>query len=434
MQGAAPRGSIAQPPDRTGPGPVTPPESAQESPPGSESHPESAESTPSRFNIRTVLLLSGAHFVHDAYPAFVGVMLPLLIEKLSLTIGQAGLLATGIRWTTMLQVPIGYLADRLDSRYLVIAAPAVTAICISAIGLAPSYLAVFVLLLLAGVSHAAFHPASAAVVTRISGGQWGRGMAFYMTGGELGRALGPLFIAAILTAVGLSWSWIAVGPGILTSALLYARLRGAATVHFQQQPGAVWASIRRSGRGIVPLCTAIAFQSGAHTAVSAFVPTLAVLEGADIVYAGVAVAAYEVGGTAGSFVGGILSDRFGRRAVLAWGLALGLPILAVALLVGLGPLQLVVLALGGFWLLSASAVQVVAMQELLPDNRSLATGIFYFISSASAIATLIAVGVLADQAGLQQAILAAIAVAALALPAILLLPAQLATRGRGRGH
>jgi len=53
------------------------------------------EPTPSRFNVRTVLLLSGAHFVHDAYPAFTGVMLPLLIDKLSLTIGQAGLMATG---------------------------------------------------------------------------------------------------------------------------------------------------------------------------------------------------------------------------------------------------------------------------------------------------------------------------------------------------
>ena len=393
-----------------------------------------ADGAASRFNVRTVLLLSGAHFVHDAYPAFIGVMLPLLIEKLSLTLGQAGLMATGIRWTTMLQVPLGYLADRLDSRYLVIAAPAVTAICISAIGLAPSFLGVFVLLLLAGLSHAAFHPASAAVVTRISGGRWGRGMSFYMTGGELGRALGPLFIAAVLTAIGLAWSWLAVVPGILTSALLYARLRDAGTIRFQHPAGAVRESLRRSRRGIVPLGTAIAFQSGAHTAISAFVPTLAVLQGADIAYAGAAVAAYEVGGTLGSFVGGILSDRFGRRSVLAWGLALGLPILAASLLVGLGPLQLVVLALGGFWLLSASAVQVVAMQELLPDNRSLATGIFYFVSSASSIVTLIGVGALADETGLQPAMLVAIAVSILALPAILLLPAQLAIRGRGRGH
>jgi FSR family fosmidomycin resistance protein-like MFS transporter len=392
------------------------------------------ESATSRFNVRTVLLLSGGHFVHDAYPAFTGVMLPLLIDKLSLTIGQAGLMATGVRWTTMLQVPMGLLADRVDSRYLVIAAPAVTAICVSAIGLAPSFFAVFALPLIAGLSHAAFHPASAAVVTRLSGGRWGRGMSIFMTGGELGRALGPLYIAAVLTAVGLEWSWIAVIPGIITSVLLYGRLRGASAVRFRHPSGPVRASLARSRRGLVPLATAIAFRSVAHNAIAAFVPTLAVLQGADIAYAGAAVAAYEVGGTIGTFAGGIASDRFGRRAVLAWGLVVGVPALAGALLLAAGPLQLAVLGLGGFFLLSASAVHLVAIQELLPDNRSLATGIFYFMSSSASIVTMIGVGFLADQAGLQQAMLVGLVVAALALPAILLLPAQLAVRGRGGGH
>jgi FSR family fosmidomycin resistance protein-like MFS transporter len=403
-------------------------------PTGAPGEPGVAGAGPSRFNVRTVLLLSGAHFVHDAYPAFTGVMLPLLIEKLSLTIGQAGLMATGIRWTTMLQVPIGYLADRVDSRYLVIVAPAVTAICVSSIGLAPSFLAVFVLLLLAGLSHAAFHPASAAVVTRLSGGRWGRGMSFFMTGGELGRALGPLYIAAVLTAVGLEGSWIAVIPGLAASLLLYGRLRGATAVRFRHPPGAIRESLARSRRGLVPLSVAIAFRSVSHNAIAVFVPTLAVLQGADIAYAGGAVAAYEVGGTFGTFAGGILSDRFGRRAVLAWGMVVGVPALVASLLLLPGPLQLVILGLGGFFVLSASAVHLVAMHELLPDNRSLATGIFYFVSSAASIATMIGVGAFADQAGLKTAMLAGLVVAALALPAILLLPAELAVRGRGRGH
>jgi FSR family fosmidomycin resistance protein-like MFS transporter len=427
-------GVPAQPGAASRPGAGPEPAPAPSTLDGGSPAPASGPAAPSRFNVRTVLLLSGAHFIHDAYPAFTGVMLPLLIDKLSLTIGQAGLMATGIRWTTMLQVPIGYLADRVDSRFLVIAAPAVTAICISSIGLAPSFFAVFALLLLAGLSHAAFHPASAAVVTRISGGRWGRGMSYYMTGGELGRALGPLYIAAILTAVGLAWSWIAVIPGIVASALLYGRLRGASAVRFRHPSGAVRESLARSRRGLVPLSLAIAFRSVAHNAIAVFVPTFAVLQGADIAYAGGAVAAYEVGGTLGAFAGGILSDRFGRRSVLAWGLALGVPALVGALYLLPGPAQLVVLGLGGFCVLSASAVHLVAIQELLPDNRSLATGIFYFVSSAASIATMIGVGALADQAGLLPAMVAGLGIAALALPAILLLPGQLAVRGRGQGH
>ena len=402
--------------------------------PAAEPEAPAAAPPPTRFDAPTVLLLSGAHFVHDAYPAFTGVMLPLLIDKLGLTIGQAGVMASGIKWTALLQVVIGYFADKVDSRYLVIAAPAVTAISISCIGLAPSYFAVFALLLVAGVSHASFHPASGAVVTRVSGSRWGRGMSYFMTGGELGRALGPLFIAAILTAFGLEWAWIALIPGVLASIFLYGRLKTAGAVRFQHPPGAVRESLRKGRRGIVPLCVAIVFRSISHNCIATFVPTLAVLNGADIVYAGGAVAAYEVGGTLGAFAGGILSDRLGRRNVLAVGLVCGLPVLAVSLFMDPSPAQLLALAIGGFFILSSSAVHLVSMQELLPDNRSLASGIFYFMTNAAAIITMIGIGGLADQTDLRTAMSVAMVLAALALPAILLLPGQLAVRGRGTGH
>lgn len=408
------------------------PTGAEAAAPGSEAPGD--EPPPARFDAPTVLLLSGAHFVHDAYPAFTGVMLPLLIDKLGLTIGQAGAMASGIKWTTLLQVVMGYFADKVDSRYLVIAAPAVTAISVSCIGLAPSYFAVFALLLVAGVSHASFHPASGAVVTRVSGSRWGRGMSYFMTGGELGRALGPLFIAAILTAFGLEWAWIALIPGVLASIFLYGRLKGAGTVRFQHPPGAVRDSLRKGRRGIVPLCVAIVFRSISHNCIATFVPTLAVLNGADIAYAGGAVAAYEVGGTLGAFAGGILSDRWGRRNVLAVGLVCGLPALAVSLFMDPSPAQLLALAIGGFFILSSSAVHLVSMQELLPDNRSLATGIFYFMTNAGAIITMIGIGGLADQTDLRTAMSVAMVLAALALPAILLLPRQLSVRGRGTGH
>lgn len=128
-----------------------------------------------RFDALTVTLMSGAHFVHDAYPAFIGVLLPVLVPKLGLSLAEAGLLASGIRWTTLLLPFLGYAADRIDTRYFVIAAPATTAICVSLVGIAPSFFAIFALLLLTGVSHAAFHPAAAAVVTRVSGDRWARG-------------------------------------------------------------------------------------------------------------------------------------------------------------------------------------------------------------------------------------------------------------------
>ena len=386
------------------------------------------------FDAATVTVLSGAHFVHDTYPAFIGVLLPLLIPKLGLTLVEAGVLASGIRWTTLLQPLLGYVSDRLDTRFFVIVAPATTAICVSLIGIAPSFFAVFALLLLSGVSHASFHPAAAAVVTRVSGNRWGKGTSFFMTGGELGRALGPLYIAAILTMVGLEWSWIALVPGLAFSVLLYDRLHRSGTIRFHHPAGDVRAAVRHGRRGIAALSTAIVFRSVGNGALTTFLPTLAVAEGAGIAYAGAALAAYEIGGTVGAFTGGTWSDRFGRRSVLAVGLVIGLPILALALLMGTGIVQLGALAVAGYFVLSGGPVQVVTMQELLPDNRSMATGITYFMSTGGTIAAMIGVGALGDALGLREALVVAVAISLVALPAIVALPSRRGKFAEGRSE
>jgi MFS transporter, FSR family, fosmidomycin resistance protein len=379
--------------------------------------PESA-----RFNRGTVSLLSGAHFAHDAYPSFVGVVLPLLISKLGLSLAEAGLLASGIRWTTMVQPVFGYIADRTDTRYWVIVTPATTAVFISLIGIAPSFLAVFVLLLLSGLSHAAFHPASAAVVTRISGRHWGKGTSYFMTGGELGRALGPLYIAAVLSAVGLEASWIALFPGVAFSFLLYHRVIRAGTIRFRHPPGRMRDAFGQARGSVILLSLAIVLRSAPNMTFVTFFPTLLVAHGSGLVYAGTAIAAYEIGGTVGAFLGGTASDRFGRRPALAVSLLAGLPALALAVTLPAGAPQLMLLGLAGFAILSGMPVQLVFMHELFPDNRSAATGITYFMLTAGGILAMLATGALGDLIGLQSAMLLSVAVGAAALPLVLRLP------------
>lgn len=146
----------------------------------------------SEFNLTRVLSVATGHVIHDNYPAFLSPVLPILIEKFGLTLSAAGALAGILRWSSLIQPFVGHLAERSDIRYFVVAAPTVTALGMSLIGIAPSYLAVVLLLVLTGFSHAAFHPAASAMVTQASGNTWGRGLSIFMAGGELGRALGPL--------------------------------------------------------------------------------------------------------------------------------------------------------------------------------------------------------------------------------------------------
>ena len=87
---------------------------------------------------------------------------------------------------------VGAMADRISVRYFIILAPAMTAVPMSLIGLAPSYAILMILLFIAGISVSLFHVPAPVMVAKLSGDHKGRGMSFFMTGGELARTVGPL--------------------------------------------------------------------------------------------------------------------------------------------------------------------------------------------------------------------------------------------------
>ena len=68
------------------------------------------------FQTGKILALSIAHFIHDVYSSFLAPLLPLLIEKLSLSLTQAGFLSTVMQIPALLNPYIGVLADRKIGR------------------------------------------------------------------------------------------------------------------------------------------------------------------------------------------------------------------------------------------------------------------------------------------------------------------------------
>jgi len=92
-----------------------------------------------KFQIGNVSTITIAHFIHDIYPAFLAPILPLIIEKLSISLSFAGLLSVIQRIPSLLNPFIGILADKIKVRYFIIFAPAITTISMSLIGIAPGY-------------------------------------------------------------------------------------------------------------------------------------------------------------------------------------------------------------------------------------------------------------------------------------------------------
>jgi FSR family fosmidomycin resistance protein-like MFS transporter len=174
------------------------------------------------FYTAEVVAVAAAHGAHDAYFSFLPTVLPRLIDKLALNTTQAGLLSACTQIPNLVQPLIGYLADHKNLRILVILAPTLSGILVSLVGIAPSFSTAVLLLVLAGFSTAGFHSIAPAMVGAKAGSKVGRGMGFFMVGGELGFGIGPLVAVAVIGALTLSGLPWLMTLGMLASVILYS--------------------------------------------------------------------------------------------------------------------------------------------------------------------------------------------------------------------
>ena len=262
---------------------------------------------------------SVSHFFHDVYTAFLAPLLPLLIEKMGISLFQAGTLSVFQRMPTLFNPFIAILAERVKARYFIILTPSITAISMSLIGLAPNYGVLVVIMLVSGLSSAFFHVPSPVMIRKVSGDRPGFGMSFYMVGGELARTAGPVAVLGAVTIWGLSGTWKLMVFGIATSVILYLRLKTVdlrPDSHHQK-------NARKYGkvfREFLPLFRSLSlftfFFGAIKSSLTLFLPTYLKFEGYSLWYAGISLSILQLAGVAGTMFAGPLADRIGNRRMM----------------------------------------------------------------------------------------------------------------------
>lgn len=373
------------------------------------------------FQTDQVLPIVGGHFIHDTYTAFVPPLLPVIIERLSLSLAQAGSLTAILQAPALLNPLIGYLADKTSVQFFVILAPAVTATLISSLGLAGSYWALAALLFITGISVAAFHAPAPAMIARASGRKLGLGMSLFMASGELGRTVGPLLAVWAVSLWTLDGFFRVVVLGWAATALLFWRLHSISAQ--PAKPGSLRAALPMLRNLFLPLAVLNLFRNFLLEGISTYLPTYFNQEGASLWVGGAALSLLELAGVGGALVSGPLSDRLGRRRTLAIAI-LGSSLLMVGLLNAQGWLLVPVLLLMGFVALSATPVMLAMVQEQMPDNRAVGNGVFMVVAFLMRTISTLTLGALGDSLGLRLAFYSSAAVNLLALPVILWLPGK----------
>ena len=376
----------------------------------------------SSFETGKVVTVAAGHAVHDTYTAFLPPLLPVFIEKLGLSITGAGFLTVFLQAPSLVQPGIGRLADRFNLRSLVLWAPALAAVFMSLLGVAPGYAWIALLLTLAGLNSAGLHAVAPIMAGNVSGSRLGRGMSFWMVGGELGRTLGPIIVVSVvapLTLKGLIWLMPA---GLVVSLLLNIQLK---QVPYHDQTKAVsphWGTALRQMKSVfIPLTVFIALRAFLQSAAITYLPIYLTDRGTSLWFAGAALTILQGAGVAGALVSGSLSDRLGRRAVLII-CVLGAVLFTWLFLSSGGLIQVSMAALMGFFVISPTPVVMALVQESFPENRAFANGVYMGLSFVIRSTVVVLVGIMGDGLGLHTAFLICAGLMLLAFPVALCLP------------
>lgn len=343
------------------------------------------------------VLLFAVHGLNDQYNSYLGALMPVLMEHYGFSLSVGGILAAVSSLSTSLFQPVfGYLLDKSPCPPNLFLWPMITSMATCAIGLAPSVMLVVPLLVIAGLSTAAFHPHASSMVPKSSSA--GLAMALFISGGTVGYALGPVASLWVAKNYGLGSLWVLALPTLVISFL------ATGVIPRQERP------LRQGGfpslrmergkfRVLFSIWMIVVLRSTVGTAYSTFMSVHLKNIGFPLVRIGVGLLLYTISGAVGSIAGGHFSDRFGRKTAITFGLLGILPSYLLILRTS-GIWTWIMLVIAGFMMSSFNPVTVVMAQDLFPDNRGTAAGIIMGLGWSIGGFLVSLVGAAADRYGL----------------------------------
>lgn len=346
-----------------------------------------AESVPSArsqgFVARIVGAAALAHLLNDLIQAMLPAIFPLLKRDYGLSFEQIGMIALVYQVTaSLLQPCVGLYTDKRPMPYLLPSGMGVTFIGVGLLATANS----FALLLLAsaviGIGSATFHPEASRVARLASGGRFGTAQSTFQVGGNTGTAIGPLLTAAIIIPHGqpaVAWFMLVAGCAIWVLWRITKWNIRHGHIRAQSLAGKRGEGLDRAGviRAVVVICV-LMFAKFVYIAAFTNYFTFYLIERFQLsiqdsqIFLFVFLAAV----AAGTFAGGPVGDRIGRKAVI-WVSFLGVAPFALALpyanLFWTAALAIII----GLVMSSAFAAMVVYAQEAVPGRVGMVSGLMF---------------------------------------------------------
>ncbi|MFW9266130.1 MFS transporter [Pseudomonas sp. NR3] len=333
--------------------------------------------------MRIIGAVALAHLINDLIQAVLPSIYPMLKDSYGLTFTQVGLITLTFQLTASLLQPwVGYHTDRHPKPWLLPAGTVCTLIGIVMMSMVGSFAMILLAAALIGIGSSTFHPEASRVARLASGGRYGLAQSTFQVGGNAGSAFGPLLAAAIIIPYGQgNVAWF--GLFALFALFVLYRISRWYANHlnlFKLKQGQAATHGLSKGRVLSALVVLglLVFSKYFYMASFTSYFTFYLIEKFDLSVASSQLHLFLFLGAvaAGTFFGGPIGDKIGRKAVI-WFSILGVAPFTLILphvdLLWTSILSVVI----GFILASAFSAIVVYAQELVPGNVGMIAGVFF---------------------------------------------------------
>ncbi len=371
---------------------------------------------PEQKTMYNILLIIGfVHLLNDAIQAVVPAMFPILQQSMGLTFTQLGIIAFALNLTSSLIQPVvGLYTDKKPSPYALPIGLCFTFFGVLGLAFAPSFWLVVVSVVLIGLGSATFHPEGSRVAYMAAGNRRGFAQSIYQVGGNAGQALAPIITAVILVPLGQFGAiWFTFVAALAIGLLFYiARWYSEQVTLMAKKKITKKISVKphpQTRKIVIFAITLLVFlvfaRSWFHAGITNFYAFYLIEQfSLTIQQSQIYIFIFLAAGAIGTFAGGPLADRYGKRNVLLISM-LGSAPLALYLPHAGQAMSYVLLGAVGFIILSSFSVSVVYAQEIVPGKIGMVSGLIVGLAFGMGALGSVALGMVADLFGLTNTML-----------------------------
>ncbi len=353
---------------------------------------------------RVLAAISFCHLLNDMLQSVIPAVYPILKSAYRLDFRQIGLITLTVQLTASLLQPfVGIYTDRRPAPYSLPVGMGFTLVGLLLLSAAPSFVMILPAVALVGVGSSIFHPESSRVARMASGGRHGLAQSLFQVGGNAGSALGPLLAAMVVLPGGQrTIAWFAAAAllaiVVLTRIGAWYKNHGAArakatlAAHQQRAP----LSRRRAGAALAVLM-ALVFSKYFYLSSLTSYYTFFLMSRFHVSVRSAQIHLFIFLGAvaAGTFIGGPVGDRIGRKYVI-WCSILGILPFTLALPYANLFWTTVLSVVIGLVLASAFSAIIVYAHDLVPGRIGAISGLFFGLAFGMAGIGAAVLGWLAD--------------------------------------